>query len=92
MTRNEELLSMLRHTHDPDVCAHRVCVLHNTTKHHMSDWPMDWRGDRGILERTCEHGVGHYDPDQVPYWKETDQMWQTVHGCCGCCAPPEDAV
>lgn len=84
MTRNEELLSMLTRTHDPADCAGRVCVLHNTTKHAMSDWPIIWRDDRGIVERKCPHGIGHPDPDQFAFWRETDQMWQTTHGCDGC--------
>jgi hypothetical protein len=62
----------------------------------MSGWPLHYRLDRNIFERICKHGAGHPDPDQLPYWEETDQMYQTVHGCHidgetgrGCCAPPE---
>ena len=79
-------------THDPALCAGRVCVIHNPTDHHMRDWTAIWRSDRGIVERLCPHGVGHYDPDQIPYWRATNQMWQTVHGCCGCCIRSTDAV
>jgi hypothetical protein len=51
----------------------------------MRGWTLHWRGDRGIFERICEHGVGHPDPDQFDYWIETRQKHQMVHGCCGCC-------
>lgn len=53
----------------------------------MRDWPLHWREDRPlpIFERVCEHGVGHPDPDQEDYWRETDQLWQMIHACCGCC-------
>ena len=62
------------------------CVIHNRTAHHMQHWTLHWRGDRGIFERLCpDHGIGHPDPDQGPYWTATGQDWQWVHGCCGCC-------
>ena len=68
-----------------ETCA-AGCVVHNPTAHHMRWWPLLWRDDRGIFERICpEHGVGHPDPDQFPYWRATDRMWEAVHGCCGCC-------
>lgn len=72
-------------THDwADTCD-QGCVIHNRTNHHMALWPLHWRGDRKIFERLCPHGIGHPDVDQYPYWRATDQMWETVHGCCGCC-------
>lgn len=73
--------------HERGDCAGRACTIHNPTDHHMREWVLQWRTLRGIFERTCEHGVGHPDPDQMPYWQETDQEWQAIHGCCGCCAP-----
>ena len=39
-----------------------------------------WREDRFIMERICEHGVGHPDPDDKRV-REGDG----VHGCDGCC-------
>jgi hypothetical protein len=56
----------------------RHCPLHRRTDHHMRAWPQHWRDDRGIMERTCPHGIGHPDPD--------DPTTDTVHGCDGCCA------
>lgn len=44
----------------------------------MLEWPLNWRGDRGLIERRCPHGIGHPDPDTVG---------DTVHGCDGCCTP-----
>lgn len=76
----------LMNTHSPDVCKHRVCVLHNPTNHAMRKWRLHWRQDRGIFERLCpKHGVGHPDPDQFAYWREINQDYQSIHGCCGCC-------
>lgn len=53
----------------------------------MRDWMLHWRNDRAVFERICEHGIGHYDPDQFDYWRETGQEWQTIHGCDGDCVP-----
>jgi hypothetical protein len=75
----------LVNVHDEATCESRVCVIHSPTDHHMRDWTVIWRGDRGIFERICEHGIGHPDPDQFPYWRETGQGWLAVHGCCGTC-------
>lgn len=61
------------------------CVIHRPSEHHLRAWPLHWRGDRGIFERICEHGIGHPDPDQFAYWRRTGQHSQDVHGCCGCC-------
>lgn len=72
-------------THPEEKCKGRPCIVHNPTDHHMSEWPVHWRSDRGILERICPCGVGHPDPDQFYYWREIGQEWQSVHGCCGVC-------
>lgn len=78
----------LDRVHDPALCADRGCAIHD----HPSDFylntaPMNWREDRGILERICEHGVGHPDLDAAKYLKSIGQGYQNIHGCCheGCC-------
>jgi hypothetical protein len=55
----------------------RPCPIHWPSQHHMRSWPQHWRVDRGIIERLCDHGVGHPDPD--------DKSRDKIHGCCGCC-------
>lgn len=76
----------LWNVHPVEACAGKPCVLHNPTDHHMRSWRLHWRGDRKIFERLCpDHGTGHPDPDQFDYWDSTDQEWQSLHGCCGCC-------
>lgn len=75
----------LTNVHDKDQCAHRHCVIHNPSDHHMRSWPLHWRDDRGIFERLCPHGVGHYDPDQLWYYKSIGRDWESIHGCDGCC-------
>lgn len=91
-----------RHSvHDATACEGESCVLHNPSDHHMADWPMVRRFDLRppIVERQCEHGVGHPDPDSAA-WAErvvredTELRWQNersdgtyvwIHGCDGCC-------
>lgn len=63
--------------HSPDTCAGEQCCIHNPSAHHMVEWTQNYRG---IMERLCEHNVGHPDPD--------DPSTDTVHGCDGCCSPP----
>lgn len=68
-------------THPPEKCVGEHCAVHNVSDHHMKDWPQNYRHDRGITERICPHGIGHIDPD--------DPTTDRVHGCDGCCTPPE---
>lgn len=61
----------------------RPCCIHRPSQHHMVTWRQHWRGDVGKMERLCSHGVGHPDPDD---------LYETlIHGCDGCCKPPEVA-
>jgi hypothetical protein len=68
--------------HNPDRCAGSPCCIHNPSSHHMRDWPLNWRNDRGIMERLCPHGVGHPDPDDL---RVRTVSAEGVHGCDGCC-------
>lgn len=77
--------TLVHKVHAETQCAGEVCVMHSPTEHHMATWPILWRVDRQIVERMCEHGVGHPDPDQWTYWQRTHRMYEQVHGCCGCC-------
>jgi len=79
-------LKKLLTTHSLDKCEGRHCCIHNPSKHHMRKWRMNYRPDKGVMERICpKHGVGHPDPDDANYWVSIDQAYMTIHGCCGCC-------
>jgi hypothetical protein len=74
--------------HDKEKCEGRFCCIHNPSNHHMKNWPTNWREDRQLMERVCEHGVGHPDPDDLAY-KESIGLKieiESIHGCDGCCA------
>lgn len=70
--------------HAPALCAGRPCVIHAPSDHHMRDWPTSYRYDKNLTERTCPHGVGHPDPDDLAWRPSQDYLG--VHGCDGCCA------
>lgn len=75
----------LLNVHGPKECAGEVCCIHNPTNHHMIAWRQNWRGDKGMMERLCPHGVGHPDPDDL---RVRTTPGVGVHGCDGCCRPP----
>jgi hypothetical protein len=80
-------------THAPDKCAGQECCIHNRSNHVMREFPQLFRWDRGIMERTCPHGVGHPDPDQEAFLELVfgDAAWaEWVHGCDGCCNPDSE--
>jgi hypothetical protein len=68
--------------HRKQDCIGPYCPIHNPSDHHMKDWPLHWRDDRGFFERLCPHGVGHPDPD--------DENADPIHGCDGCCTAKEE--
>lgn len=76
-------------THGPSQCAPHHCCIHNPSQHRLNDRPLYWRSDRALMERVCEHGVGHPDPDDIAHCRRTigDEFAYTraVHGCDGCC-------
>lgn len=75
--------------HNEEDCS-GVCPIHNPSDHPLKDAPTHWRDDRGLMERICEHGVGHPDLDDLAYklaMVGQEALWEGVHGCCGesCC-------
>lgn len=70
-------------------CSGEHCVIHNPSRHHMRDWPLNWRADRRMMERICpDHQVGHPDPDALAHKRRIGDDDAGLHGCCGCCEPP----
>ena len=78
------------HHHTLEACDGGICPVHNPTDHHMRKWALHWRYDRGIVERYCTHGVGHPDPDMLQSQEDRGLPVDSIHGCCGCCAPPHE--
>ena len=76
--------------HHPSKCAGEYCCIHNPSAHVMVEFPLYWRDDRQLMERTCPHGVGHPDPDALDFQRrvrgERAAEVAGVHGCDGCCS------
>lgn len=77
----------LNNVHDPSLCEGRGCAIHaHPSDHPLKDAPLNWRADRGILERICECGIGHPDFDSAAYLESIGKGYENIHGCCGHCA------
>ena len=77
--------------HHRDLCKGYHCPFHNPSDHPLKDAPINIRGDKGgLVERICEHGVGHDDPDSVAYFHRQGETWAGIHGCCGCAQERKD--
>lgn len=84
VTEYGEKLRLTR-VHDPKLCEGRGCAIHDhPSDHPLKDAPLNWREDRGILERICEHGIGHGDRDAVLYTRSVGGD-SGSHACDGCC-------
>jgi hypothetical protein len=86
------MAKILVNVHDRSSCEGHPCCVHNPTESHMYGWPQNFRVDRQFMERVCEHGIGHPDPDHMHYLRRTtaaeDAYAEGIHGCDGCCRPP----
>lgn len=70
--------NVLYNVHSKRDCFMKAkCPIHNKSDHFMRDFKQVFRFDAGFMERECEHGVGHPDPD--------DTFAPGIHGCDGCC-------
>ena len=78
-------------THPQSRCKGDICSVHNPSDHPLRDAPRYWRADRGLMERLCEHEVGHPDPDDIAFTRrtygDTAADVRATHTCCpeGCC-------
>jgi hypothetical protein len=70
-------------------CRKYGCCVHSPSDHNMKNWPTHWRDDHGMMERICEHGVGHPDPDHIGWVSRNvgsrAAKIVSIHGCDGCC-------
>lgn len=79
---------MVWKVHKKDRCAGEFCAIHNPSDHALKDAKLIMRTDSfkyGLVERICEHGIGHSDPDSVAWYASIGSHGMGVHGCDGCC-------
>lgn len=78
--------------HKREVCEGTYCAIHNPSEHPLKDAPIVLRHaspfsfkPHGFVERMCEHGIGHSDPDSVAFYTRNGNKGHGMHGCDGCC-------
>jgi hypothetical protein len=60
------------------------CAIHAPSYHSMRDWPQKM-GEATLINRVCEHGYEHPDPDSFKYFNDRGHGWLGVHTCDNCC-------
>ncbi|KQO98893.1 hypothetical protein [Leifsonia sp. Leaf264] len=85
-------------THARSQCSGTPCCLHAPSDHPLTGSPMSWLDDRMMMERICEHGIHHPDPDDLDYKRRVLNPalylagdYET-HDCDGCCVPSRIAI
>lgn len=92
----EKLLGMqvgrtILKTHGEGQCSGEFCCIHNPSDHPLKNARLNWRSDRSLMERICDHGIGHPDPDDLAHKRRVldPDVYKSyafgVHGCDGCC-------
>lgn len=73
--------------HPQRSCAGEHCAFHRPSEHKMNHWPIRLCDDLPypLLERICEHGQGHPDPDSVAFLELGGWFEVGDHECDGCC-------
>ena len=86
LTFNDERIGKVR-LHKAKHCTAGPCCIHSPSDHRLKDADMILRLDRNALvERVCEHGIGHSDPDSVAFLMVALGIKDDgTHGCDGCC-------
>lgn len=70
-------------------CFGPACPIHAPSEHPLVNAKRHWRDDRMIMERICDHGIGHPDPDDFRIFLGLEDG---VHGCDGCCRKERDVT
>lgn len=77
--------------HPPTACERTPCCVHNPSAHPLSAAQLSWNAFTRSMERTCQHGRGHPDPDDLAYKRSVlgaeFARHFAFHDCCGwrCC-------
>lgn len=71
--------------HEVSKCAGHFCCIHRPSRHPLATAPLNWRGPDIGMERICEHGIGHPDPDDLAHRESAGLTPHGIHGCDGCC-------
>ena len=77
-------------THSKAACLAHPCSVHCPSDEAKAIGTRYWRSDRHMMERICEHGIGHPDPDEFNFLRKIGYGPEALdshatHGCDGCC-------
>jgi hypothetical protein len=74
---------VLKHVHSKLDCKGPYCTVHKMSDHHMRSFPQIWNPIVVAMQRVCEHGKRHTDPDEI----NNDIFVKMDHDsdCDGCC-------
>jgi hypothetical protein len=82
----------IANVHPRDKCSGGNCPIHNPSEHYLAEAPRHWVGSKMLMERICEHGVHHPDPDALAHlarvYGAVTAAQAGVHTCDGCCTRP----
>jgi len=83
----EQLGESTLNVHNRKLCEGQFCCIHNPSNHQMVTWPLNWRADKGTMERVCPHGVGVTDPDDYAYRlsRDGENVTPAIDGSCSKC-------
>lgn len=75
--------------HNEEHCDGNGCCIHSPSDHHMKEWPLVWDQENKQMQRVCQHGCCHPDPDDVAFRARRPDYVQSANGskhwCDGCC-------
>lgn len=77
--------TVLHNVHPASACEGYGCPIHHPSDHRLASAPLNWRDDRHLMERICQHGIGHPDADDLAFKARVGLDGDGVHGCDGCC-------
>lgn len=76
--------------HSINLCASYACSIHHPSQHLMVGMLQVYDFDKKLMQRVCNHGVKHPDPDDRALHLRSKDGFDLSHTCCSkhCCQPP----
>ena len=67
-------------------CIGEYCAIHRPSPHPMRSWPARFDSSTGLVERECQHGFWHPDPDSTAWFESRGgSSLDHPYQCDGCC-------
>lgn len=75
------------HANSPE-CQEHGCPIHNPSDRAVAIGTTHYNTERQRMDRVCEHGLAHPDPDSQDWRERHFGDRDDEHDCDGCCAHP----